>query len=330
MIEQHLLRLLEQGHTLALVTIIDKQGSAPRLPGSKMIVGPDAILHGTIGGGRMEHMAAGLAQDIARGADPVLREFDLRGSDDSDMVCGGVQLILIERVTPAMSVMFRQAVDCAQAGGRGLWLIDISVPERPVRRFFDLDREPPVIEGLDPAAVFRCRATRLIRHGRQTLVLDPLPGTGTVILFGGGHVAMEVAFLADYAGFEVIVCDDRRECTDPARFSMAREIHLVDFSNVFRDIHVRGELYLLILTRSHSHDREVLGQALQRPARYIGMIGSRKKRDLLYANLRRQGVSDADLARVHCPVGLSIGSETPREIALAIVAELVAARAGVL
>jgi len=87
---------------------------------------------------------------------------------------------------------------------------------------------------------------------------------------------------------------------------------------------------LLILTRGHLYDQEVLAQALRTPARYIGMIGSRKKRDLVYQNLRDQGFTEADFSRVHCPIGTSIGSETPQEIGISIVGELIAARAGVL
>ena len=115
------------------------------------------------------------------------------------------------------------------------------------------------------------------------------------------------------------------------RFPMARSTHVIkNFRNLFQTIGQEEDYYLLIITRGHSYDQEVLGQALRTPARYIGMIGSRSKRNITYSNLRDQGFTDADFARVHCPVGLSIGSETPREIAVSILAELIAARAGAL
>ncbi len=334
MIESKILSRLEQGEILALVTIIDKSGSAPRLPGSKMIVDADGRQHGTIGGGRLEYMAAEAARSIARGASSTVTEFDLRGEEgDSDMVCGGVQLVLIERLTPEMVAVFRQAEQCFAAGKQGLWHIDITDHAHPRRRFC------PVVNGqvdcsvppdIDVQALLRSRTTRLVRSSRQLVVLDPLPKNGTVVLFGGGHVSLEVAALAAYIDFDVIVCDDRDEFANNERFPMAMETQLVDFTDVFSGLDCRGELYLLIITRGHGSDQEVLAQALRTRARYIGMIGSRRKRDIIYTNLRQQGFTEADFARVHCPVGLAIGSETPREIAVSITAEIIAARAGVL
>lgn len=334
MIEQQILTLLEQDRTIALVTIIDKSGSAPRLPGSKMIVEEDGTLHGTIGGGPMEHTAHRSAIRVVGGSASVLEEFDLQGSgveDDTDMVCGGIQLVLIERITPAMTSMFKQAVHCFHDHGQGLWMIDITDPAHPGRRFLDLRIDPPVKTEIDFKPIMRGRITKLITMDERTFVLDPLPRSGTVILFGGGHVSKEVAHLAAYADFEVIVCDDRREFSNPDRFPMAKETLVIEnFGSLFNEIKATENSYLLILTRGHSYDQQVLAQALQTPARYIGMIGSRRKRDILYNNLRQRGFGDADFARVHCPVGLSIDSETPAEIAISIVAELVAARAGAL
>jgi len=162
-------------------------------------------------------------------------------------------------------------------------------------------------------------------------VIDPLPKSGTVVLIGGGHVSKEVAKLAAYVDFEVVVCDDRREFSNRERFPMARATHVIkDFKDLFQIMGQGEDYYLLIVTRGHSYDRDALAQALRTPARYIGMIGSRSKRDITYSRLREQNFSDADFARVHCPVGISIGSETPEEIAVSILAELIAARAGTL
>ena len=148
---------------------------------------------------------------------------------------------------------------------------------------------------------------------------------------GRGAVQREVARLASYVDFDVVVCDDRREFSNMDRFPMARSTHVIkDFRNLFQTIGQEEDYYLLIITRGHSYDQEALGQALLTPARYIGMIGSRSKRNITYSNLRDQGFTDADFARVHCPVGFSIGSETPREIAVSILAELIAARSGAL
>ncbi len=334
MIEKEILALLKQNRAVALVTIIDKSGSAPRLPGSKMFVEEDGKLHGTIGGGRMEFTAHETAIKVACGAAPVLSEFDMRGSGsggDTDMVCGGIQLVLIERLTPDMTPMFEQALDCFLNGAKGVWMIDISNSEHPLRSFIDMRKSGSPAGDIDFKAVMRQRTTQLIKIGEKSIVIDPLPKSGTVVLIGGGHVSKEVAKLANYVDFEVVVCDDREEFSNKDRFPMARATHVIkDFKNLFQTIGQEEDYYLLIITRGHSYDQEALDQALQTPARYIGMIGSRSKRNITYSNLRDQGFTDADFARVHCPVGLSIGSETPKEIAVSIIAELIAARAGAL
>jgi xanthine dehydrogenase accessory factor len=140
-----------------------------------------------------------------------------------------------------------------------------------------------------------------------------------------------VARLAAHVDFQVVVCDDREEFARPDRFPEARAVHVVpEFRSLADIIPCTEESYLLVLTRGHLYDQEVLAQALRTPARYIGMIGSRKKRDLVCQNLRTQGFTQADFSRVHCPIGTSIGSETPQEIGISIVGELIAARSGAL
>ncbi len=334
MIEKQILSHLQQDKTVALVTIIDKSGSAPRLPGSKMFVEQNGVLHGTIGGGRLEFTAHEAATEVANGSAPILTEYRMRGSGaegDPDMVCGGIQLVLIERLTPAMIPMFEQALDCFLDGAKGVWTIDISVPEQPRRSFVDMRRNSQLMADIDIKAAMRRRTTQLIKTAKKSIVIDPLPRCGTVVLIGGGHVSKEVAQLASYVDFDVIVCDDRQEFSNPERFPMARSTHVIkDFKNLFQTIAQEEDYYLLIITRGHNYDQDALAQALQTPARYIGMIGSRSKRAVTYANLRESGFSNADFDRVHCPVGISIGSETPREIAVSILAELIAARAGFL
>ena len=331
MIEKQILSLLKRNTTIALITIIDKSGSAPRLPGSKMIVKQDGTLHGTIGGGMLEFTAQTKAREVARGAAPVMTEFDMRANgagEDADMICGGIQIVLIERLTPDMAPMFARALACYSKGSRGTWIIDITDPQHPNRDFIDLTKKLPTGDNIDFAAIMRSRTTQIIRTGKKALVIDPLPKSGSVVLFGGGHISLHVADLAASIDFDVIVCDDRKEFTDKQRFPMASATLTIDVANAFADIEQTEDLYLLIITRGHSHDQEILAQALRTPARYIGMIGSRRKRDIIYHNLKKQGFTNADFARVHCPVGIPIGSETPREIAVSIIAELIAARSG--
>ncbi|MCF8040197.1 MAG: XdhC/CoxI family protein [Desulfohalobiaceae bacterium] len=167
-------------------------------------------------------------------------------------------------------------------------------------------------------------------RGRFREESEKLRASGkTLYLFGAGHVAQQTAVLANMVDFRVHVLDDREEFANRERFPEAEEVRVLDsFTSALDSLAIDANSFLLILTRGHSFDRTVLAQALSTPAGYIGMIGSKNKRNTIYSSLLEDGFTQADLARVFCPVGLEIGAETPAEIGLSIVAQLVAVRAG--
>ncbi|MFA5904675.1 MAG: XdhC family protein, partial [Desulfobacula sp.] len=148
-----------------------------------------------------------------------------------------------------------------------------------------------------------------------------------VFLFGAGHVSVFVAQLAKLVGFNITVIDDRPEFANIERFPDADELIVSDFIHVFEKLQISKNSYILIITRGHIHDKTVLQQALSTPARYIGMIGSTRKRNLIYEDLMAQGITKKRLESVFSPVGLDINAETPEEIAVSIVAELIRVRA---
>ena len=150
----------------------------------------------------------------------------------------------------------------------------------------------------------------------------------TAYIFGGGHVAYALEPVLRHVDFNTVVIDDREEYANPQRYpKAARTIAVDDFDNAFDDITTDEDSYIIIVTRGHRGDLQVLRQALKRPFAYLGMIGSRRKNALLYDALREEGVTDEQIAQVHSPIGLSIGSETPEEIAISIVAEIIQVRA---
>lgn len=135
--------------------------------------------------------------------------------------------------------------------------------------------------------------------------------------------------MTKFVGFRTVVLDDREEFANREILSSAdRIVVLRSFDEAMKDLDIDEESYLVIVTRGHLHDKTVLGQALRTRARYIGMIGSRTKRDATYEVLTKEGFTAGDFARVRAPIGLNIGAETPEEIAISIVAELIQARAG--
>ncbi len=186
----------------------------------------------------------------------------------------------------------------------------------------------------------------MICGGSLTVSLKYLPATGAsveklkafqnqhlkkrkrIILIGAGHVSKETACLTAYTGFETWVMDDREEFANGMRFQDADSITVLDnFKALFQDIEINRNTYIVILTRGHLHDKTVLAQALKTEAGYIGMIGSRKKRQHIYEALLTEGFTEKELEKVYSPVGLSIGAQTPEEIAVSIVAQLIKVRA---
>ena len=142
----------------------------------------------------------------------------------------------------------------------------------------------------------------------------------TAYIFGGGHVAYALEPVLRHVDFKTVIIDDREEYANPQRYpKAARTIVVDDFDDAFD--------YIIIVTRGHRGDLKVLRQALRRPFAYLGMIGSRRKNGLLYDALKQEGVTDEQLEQVHAPIGLEIGSETPEEIAISIVAEIISERA---
>ena len=150
----------------------------------------------------------------------------------------------------------------------------------------------------------------------------------TAYIFGGGHVAYALEPVLRHVDFRTVVIDDREEYANSERYPHAeRTIVTDDFNNAFDEIQTDDDSYIIIVTRGHRGDLQVLRQAIGRPFAYLGMIGSRRKNNLLFDELRKEGVTEEQIARVHAPIGLSIGSETPEEIAISIVAEIIQERA---
>jgi xanthine dehydrogenase accessory factor len=169
----------------------------------------------------------------------------------------------------------------------------------------------------------------MITIENRRYVIEPFIVPKIVYLFGAGHISKQVALLADMVNFQVSVLDDREEFANKHRFREAQDIKVLSsFENAFSTLLINQNSFIVIVTRGHVHDKTVLIQALKSKAGYIGMIGSRKKRDAIYASLLNHGFTNNDLERVHSPIGLEIKADTPEEIGISIVAELVQVRAG--
>jgi xanthine dehydrogenase accessory factor len=190
---------------------------------------------------------------------------------------------------------------------------DVMANEKPCSLSFDLNQEPKYDTGL-------------VCGGTLEIFIEPVLPTPLLYLFGAGHVALELFKAAKNAGFEVIVADDREAYANAERFPGAREVHAKDFEEMMKGLAPRESSYIVIATRGHRDDMRILRWAVQTQARYIGMVGSQRKAITVVRELVAEGLDPALFEQLRSPVGLDIGAVTPEEIAVSILAELIAFR----
>ncbi|SJZ66417.1 XdhC family protein [Consotaella salsifontis] len=164
----------------------------------------------------------------------------------------------------------------------------------------------------------------MVCGGNLDIFIEPIVPATVLYLFGAGHVGLMTARAASLVGLKVEVVDDRPEFANAERFPDAEAIHVGDLDAVTASLEPNARALVFIATRSHELDRQILAWALTKPGGYIGMIGSKRKVQTVFNQLRLEGFSVEDFARVHAPVGLEIGAATPEEIAVSVVAEMIA------
>lgn len=166
----------------------------------------------------------------------------------------------------------------------------------------------------------------LVCGGKIVVFIEPIIPEPALIILGAGHVGRALSKLARFSGFRVTVVDDREEYANRESLPEAEEIVVHDFQDVFSKVLVNTSPYIVIATRGHNHDLDALKAALRTDAKYIGLLGSRRKKALLLKTLKDEGFSEDDMSRVIIPVGLAIGSVTPEEIAVSIMAQVIRKR----
>jgi len=169
----------------------------------------------------------------------------------------------------------------------------------------------------------------LVCGGTVEFFIEPILPDPQVVVFGGGHISSSISKTATLAGFKVTVVDDRARYASREKFPEADELIVCEFDQIRDKVPIHANCYVIIVTRGHGHDQVVLEQVIDAPARFLGMVGSRRKSKIIFDYLRSKGVTEEVIARVESPVGVEIGSETPEEIAVSIVARLIAVRRGV-
>ena len=329
-----LLQALKSGADAVLCTIIASSGSTPRGSGAKMAVFADGSTMGTVGGGAVEYESVRLAKQALAQRATFTHGFDLTKNQTADigMICGGQVTVYFQFLDAAAVGMLEHIVSLF-ARQQDTWLVtkiaDSGVCSMAVyARDTGLEmRLGDDIMTADILPLASARAT--LSKGEPSYYVEPLTRAETVYVFGGGHVSQELVPLLAHIGFAVVVYEDRPAFADIALFPGAARTVTGDFTELSAQITVRAADYAVIMTRGHQADFEVLRQVLQTDASYIGVIGSKHKIAATNQRLLEAGIPPSALSRVHTPIGLPIGAETPAEIAVSVAAELIAHRAGV-
>lgn len=343
----------ESGRMGALATIIRTRGSTPRGPGAKIIFLEDGRSAGTIGGGCAEAEIQREALDVLQGAASRLVRVDLTGTaEEAGMVCGGIMDVFIQGISRDAQSQNTGVLEltrkCLEAGEPfcGATVIEAaSAPPGITGRRLVVAKSSGAagttsIAELDE--MIRIQASEVLATGRpgvRTLAVstsdrelqldvffDVVSTPAQLLVLGGGHISVPLVKMGSLLGFTVTVIDDRPSFANKGRFPEADRVICDDFANALQKCECSPTTYAVIVTRGHQHDEECLRALLNVDLAYLGMIGSKRKVRELSQHLRNDGVSQEKLDQVHAPIGLAIEAETPEEIAVSILGEIIMVR----
>jgi xanthine dehydrogenase accessory factor len=342
-----IVKALEKKERVALATLINRVGSAPRAVGAKYLVKQDGTSFGTIGGGCVEAEVWQGAQEVIQKGHAGVVHFDLTSEQlaAGGLICGGTVDIFLEPLGEAVLDIYREVARIKQKGGSAVLATLVSMDHAPVNGegtkilmkrsgekigylSFGGDLEEKLLK--ESEVVLRENQPRIVavdlEKKKLEILMEPVVSEPTVYIFGAGHVSQQLSPIVKKVHFKVVIIDDREVFANRDRFPEADEVIVSEFEKCFDRLVMDESSYIVIVTRGHLYDGFVLDQAIKTRARYIGMIGSRSKIQILYKGLMKKGVPQASLDRVCAPIGLDINSETPEEIAVSIAAELIKVR----
>lgn len=325
---------LTRGENLVLCTIIASSGSTPRGSGAKMAVFADGSTLGTVGGGAVEFESIKLAKQALLDQTTFTHGFQLSPNQTADigMICGGQVVVYFQFFSgrDERAIALFRAITNLFTQRRNTWLVT-QICEGCVHRMGLYSREDGLTYMDDSADEWDIlplvRPRAMLKKGELSYYVEPLTTAGYVYIFGGGHVAQELVPVLAHIGFAPVVFEDRPDFARRELFPEAANTIFGSFLAIGESITIAPDDYVVIMTRGHQADFEVLRQALLTRATYVGVIGSRSKIAITNKRLLEAGIPEKELIRIHAPIGLPILGETPAEIAISIAAELILHRA---
>lgn len=326
------LRILKDKKSFVLASIVSSTGSTPRAKGTQMIIREDGTIFGTVGGGKMEASCIENGVNSIKNKKSFVYEFNLDSKDayKSEMVCGGNGEILINYMDYEDEnnlLIMKEATEAVKNHKKG-WIVTV-LKENKKEMIF-VDDENKLTGEYTGSQLMKSKLSngieRLSIHSDaiddERFIMQKVHTMGKAYIFGAGHVSKETAAILDIIEFETIVLDDRNEFANKDRFPNSHTI-VLDTLEEIGDLGIDDDSYILIITRGHLYDYNVLNWALKTNAYYIGMIGSQSKINMTYEKLKADGFTENDLKRVHSPIGIKLDAKTPGEIAVSIAAELI-------
>lgn len=319
---------LKKHKTGMMATVISRSGSAPRDAGAKMFVGEDGKSYGTVGGGRLELSVYKEAMAImGKGYAKIVHiRMDAKEVTSGEMICGGNVDVLLEPFFDKYRTLYGRLEYLAKKGKAGVL----------VTRFNESSFVKTLIEDdltINGDALSEDETKVFLNYLHETTprvvdgtVIEPLTVSAVLYIFGAGHVSQYIAKFAGMVDFSVKVIDDRAEFANKERFPDADETIVAEMQEAFEQLRFTGQEFVVIVTRGHQYDADVLRETLKRKTRYVGMIGSKRKSKMILEYMKESGFDDETIAKVYTPIGISIHAETPQEIAISIVAELIKVR----
>ena len=344
---QGAIELLNDGQPCVLATVVRTKGSTPQKAGAMLLVRQDGTGAGTLGGGCVEGDIWFAAKEILRrGGGPEFKDYflneDVAARDG--LVCGGTMYFYLEPVRePAEFLPMASEIVNAYEGGNPVSLATVvNVPQGATNLGAKLllRMDGSIIGSLgspelDSQAIEIARrladvgnAESLTAKDGTELFVEGFTTPPTLVMVGGGHVGKTTADLAHTLGYRVYIVDDRPEFANEERFPYAEQIVVSPYEEWSNYLTLNVNSFVVVATRGHRFDDMALESALDTNARYIGLLGSRRKTLMIYQRLTRQGTPVDRLKQVHSPIGLDIGALTPGELAVSILSEIIMVRRG--
>ncbi|HEY2850021.1 MAG TPA: XdhC/CoxI family protein [Gemmatimonadaceae bacterium] len=314
----------------ALASVAKRHGSLPMSATAKMLVTAGGARIGTVGGGCLEAEIVERAHDVLQHRAPALSTHSLNAelAGDYGLTCGGTAELFIEPVyaDDCLAAVYAEAAALMARGERALMVTGVYWNGGVMKAIESSGRLVGADDTRLRAALAAFDQTGELPHLENGVLVEPVFGKPRLVVFGAGHVGARVAEAAAFAGWRVTVADDRADFADARRLPFAERVVTCEFHDVSGAVPLDAETYVVIATRGHQHDVEIAGQLVPRSLRYLGMLGSRRKVAMTAKALRGWGITEEAIANVHAPVGLSIGADTPEEIAVSVVAEMISVR----